>query len=238
MTATVAEPQGATVRGKPKDAGGKLSTVGIRTGSEAGCRRQAGAEQRSPKVIKTHQVEPDGKRGDFAPYLWEISSVRAGEKSAEAVVARKAGNAAGAKGRRTKLEKELEGRRKKRARITGASTTGADLGVRGNSGAAATHPKRGDECPNSADLSTESDVQDVDGSSRSRRKLPTGPAGGETQQGSSGHRPDDYGGPGAASSGELVRGNTRSKVTLILSGPLTVIALPNAPYCSRKSGSA
>jgi len=42
MTATVAEPQGATVRGKPKEAEGKLSTVGTRTGSEAGCGRQAG----------------------------------------------------------------------------------------------------------------------------------------------------------------------------------------------------
>ena len=42
MTATVAKPQGATVRGKPKEAAGKLSTVGTQTGSEAGCGRQAG----------------------------------------------------------------------------------------------------------------------------------------------------------------------------------------------------
>jgi hypothetical protein len=52
--------------------------------------------------------------------------MRVEEKSAEAVVAKKAGNAAGAKGRRTKykeLEKRLENRRKKRTRITGATTT-------------------------------------------------------------------------------------------------------------------
>src|ERR1039458_191896 len=70
MTATVAKPQGATARGKPKEAGGKLSTVGTRTGSEAGCGRQAGPEQRSPKVIKTHQVEPDGAREQSLHLTW------------------------------------------------------------------------------------------------------------------------------------------------------------------------
>src|ERR1039457_5509248 len=70
MTATVAKPQGATARGKPKEAGGKLSTVGTRTGSEAGGGRQAGPEQRSPKVIKAHQVEPDGAREQSLHLTW------------------------------------------------------------------------------------------------------------------------------------------------------------------------
>ena len=70
MPATVAEPQGRAVRGKPKEAGGKLSTEGTRTGSEAGCGRQAGSEQRSPKVIKTHQVEPVGTRGQILRFTW------------------------------------------------------------------------------------------------------------------------------------------------------------------------
>ncbi len=70
MTATVAEPQGRAVRQKLKEAEGKLSTEGTRTGSEAGCGRQAGAEQRSPKVIKTHQVEPVGTRGKILYFTW------------------------------------------------------------------------------------------------------------------------------------------------------------------------
>jgi hypothetical protein len=102
MTATVAEPQGLVVRRKLKEAEGKPSTVGTRTGSEAGCGRQAGSEQRSPKVIKTYQVEPDGARGQILHLPGEISSVRGEEKSAEAVVARKPRNGGGAKGRRTK----------------------------------------------------------------------------------------------------------------------------------------
>ena len=60
--------------------------------------------------------------------------MRVGEKSAEAVVARKAGNAAGAKGRRTKerkLERELGDRRKARSRIPGATTTVANPGALG-----------------------------------------------------------------------------------------------------------
>ena len=82
MTATVAEPQGATVRGKPKEAEGKLSTVGTRTGSEAGCGRQAGREQRSPKIIKTHQVEPVGARGQILHLTWgDLLPERGGEVS-------------------------------------------------------------------------------------------------------------------------------------------------------------
>jgi len=70
MTATVAEPQGLVVRRKLKEAEGKPSTVGTRTGSEAGCGRQAGSEQRSPKIIKTHRVEPDGARGKILHLTW------------------------------------------------------------------------------------------------------------------------------------------------------------------------
>ncbi len=70
MTATVAEPQGLAVRRKLKEAEGKLSTEGTRTGSEAGCGRRAGSEQRSPKVIKTRQVEPVGTRGKILYLTW------------------------------------------------------------------------------------------------------------------------------------------------------------------------
>ena len=67
--------------------------------------RRAGGEQRSPKIIKTHRVEPDGAREKILHLPGEISMVRTMEKSAEAVVAKKAGNAAGAKGRRTPVHK-------------------------------------------------------------------------------------------------------------------------------------
>jgi hypothetical protein len=111
MTATVAKPQGVAARVKLKEADSKLSTVGTRTGSEAGCGRQAGWEQRSPKVIKTHQVEPGGARGQILHLTWGdlllrlglakrrgLIYVRAEEKSAEAVVAKKRSNVRGAKG--------------------------------------------------------------------------------------------------------------------------------------------
>jgi hypothetical protein len=55
---------------KLKEARSELSTVGTRTGSEAGCGRQAGTEQRSPKVIKTHPVEPGGTRGQILHFTW------------------------------------------------------------------------------------------------------------------------------------------------------------------------
>jgi hypothetical protein len=64
------ETQGATVRGKPKEARSKLSTVGTRTGSEAGCGRRAGQQQRSPNVIKTHKVQPGGTRGKILHLTW------------------------------------------------------------------------------------------------------------------------------------------------------------------------
>ncbi|HEY1254742.1 MAG TPA: hypothetical protein VGF01_08180 [Terracidiphilus sp.] len=55
---------------KLKEAVSKLSTAGTRNGSEAGCGRQAGWEQQSPKVIKTHQVEPGGAREQILHLTW------------------------------------------------------------------------------------------------------------------------------------------------------------------------
>jgi len=42
MEVSVARPQGVSREVKLKKAGSKLSTVGTRTGSEAGCERRAG----------------------------------------------------------------------------------------------------------------------------------------------------------------------------------------------------
>ena len=50
------------------------------------------------KLSETHTVEPDGARGKILTLPGEIFPARAGKKSAKAVVAMKAGNAAGAKG--------------------------------------------------------------------------------------------------------------------------------------------
>jgi hypothetical protein len=83
---------------KLKEADSKPSTAGTQTGSEAGCGRQAGWEQRSPKIIKAHQVEPGGTRGQILYLPGEIFGVRAAKKSAEAVVAMKPRNGGGAKG--------------------------------------------------------------------------------------------------------------------------------------------
>jgi hypothetical protein len=61
-------------------------------GSEAGCGRQAGWEQRSPKVIKTHQVEPDGTGGQILHLTWgdllreSAEEVIRGHSSEEAAV--------------------------------------------------------------------------------------------------------------------------------------------------------
>ena len=70
MSATVAETARRNREAKLKEAASKLSTVGTRTGSEAGCGRQAGWEQRSPMIIKTHQVEPDGARESILHLTW------------------------------------------------------------------------------------------------------------------------------------------------------------------------
>ena len=67
---------------KLKEAAGKLSTAGTRTGSEAGCGRRAGWQQRSPKLIKSHQVEPGGARGKMQHLTWgELRSENSGAVS-------------------------------------------------------------------------------------------------------------------------------------------------------------
>ena len=55
-----------------------------------------------------------------------------------------------------------------------------------------------------ANLPTESNVREADGSGRGGRELPAGLGGSETQPGSGGDRSDDYGATGTASSSELV----------------------------------
>ncbi len=75
MTVTVANRK-AKPRGEAEKAGSKLSTVGTRTGSEAGCGRQTGWQQRSPKVIKTHQVEPGGTRGQILFLAAKLTRLR------------------------------------------------------------------------------------------------------------------------------------------------------------------
>ena len=74
MTTTVAKG-----KVKLKEARSKLPTVRTEIGSEAGCGRQAGWDQRSPKVIKTHQVEPDGPRGEILHLTWGDLSRETGE---------------------------------------------------------------------------------------------------------------------------------------------------------------
>jgi hypothetical protein len=99
MTATVAEPQGLAKRRKLKEAAGKLSTVGTQTGSEAGCGRQTGWQQRSPKVIQTHPVEPVGARGQILHLTWgdlpresaeEVTRSRSSEEAAVTAVEQRA----------------------------------------------------------------------------------------------------------------------------------------------------
>ena len=76
MTATVAEPRAEA------ESRSRLPTVGTRTGSEAGCGRQAGAEQLSPKVIKAHMGRARRPEGtDSAPYLGDLPEAIGGEVS-------------------------------------------------------------------------------------------------------------------------------------------------------------
>jgi hypothetical protein len=102
MMRTVAEGQVGTVRDRRERTGGKPSTVGTRTGSEAGSRGRAGDHERSPRVIdgdgRARQREGTGSaltQGD--PGAEKPGEVSRGHSSEE--VRRKPG---GAKGRRTK----------------------------------------------------------------------------------------------------------------------------------------
>ena len=63
MTATVVEDQVGNRKDQRERARDKLSTVGTRTGSEAGNSGRVGDHTRSPTVIKLNPVEPDGARG-------------------------------------------------------------------------------------------------------------------------------------------------------------------------------
>jgi hypothetical protein len=63
MRATVVERPGRNRKGPTERAEDKLSTVGTRTGSEAGNSGRAGEHKRSQTVIKLNPVEPDGVRG-------------------------------------------------------------------------------------------------------------------------------------------------------------------------------
>jgi hypothetical protein len=70
MTATVAKPQGLNRKVKLKEADSKLSTVGTRTGIEAAVRAASWLGTAKPKVIKTHQVESGGARGQILYLTW------------------------------------------------------------------------------------------------------------------------------------------------------------------------
>lgn len=103
MTVTVVEPQGGRREAKLKEAEDKPSTVGTQTGSEAGCGRRAGWQQRSPKVIQTQPVEPDGTRGENQHLTWgDLSGESRGEVSRGRSSEEGLRKQVGAKGRRTK----------------------------------------------------------------------------------------------------------------------------------------
>ena len=95
-------------------------------------------------------------------------------------------------------------RRKKRARITGATTTVANLGAQWTKRCSRNEATVAGRCRHSANLLKESHVRDADGSCGSRRELPRGSGSGNTQSGSSGPGSDDYGATGTTSSSELV----------------------------------
>ena len=108
---------------KLKEACSKLSTVGTQTGSEAGCGRQAGGEQRSSKVINTHQLEPGGTRGQI-PHLTYFASAQGRFLPREwrrPVMRRSEGS----KNQGTELAEDLD-TGAIRTRITGAATTVAN----------------------------------------------------------------------------------------------------------------
>src|SRR4051794_39359369 len=89
MTATVVKRPPRNREGSSERAEGKLSTVGTRTGSEAGNRGRGGKHAQSPTVIKLNSVKPDGARGKSQHGPGEIPGVRASGKSAEVIVVKK-----------------------------------------------------------------------------------------------------------------------------------------------------
>jgi hypothetical protein len=79
--------------------------------------------QKSSEDVSGRAVRREGER--FCTLPGEIFRVRAGKKSADAVVAKKRGNARGAKGGRnqTKLEEGLKGSLRRGLKSKGATTT-------------------------------------------------------------------------------------------------------------------
>ena len=146
MTPTVAKPQGLAARRKLKEADSKLSTVGTRTGSEAGCGRRAGWEQRSPIVIQTHQVEPGGARGQIqhltrGDLLGESRGEVSRGRSSEEV--RQCGWSEGPKNQGTELGKRLRNRARNPI-FPGRDNYGSHPGsAEGRGGGAAASPRRG-----------------------------------------------------------------------------------------------
>lgn len=57
---TLAEPQGGSREAKLKEAEGKATTVGTRTGSEAGRGGELANDSETRRPSKARQVEPDG----------------------------------------------------------------------------------------------------------------------------------------------------------------------------------
>ena len=123
--------------------------------------------------------------------------MRAEEKSAEAVVARKAGNSAGAKGRRTKEQSERsDSNRAERSPESRTERSFPVGGTQGEQGQAGTVEPGWASLPaatrrSSARLIEESNARRTDGTGGRRGEPRTGSAGGETQAGRGGDRQDD-----------------------------------------------
>ena len=128
MVVTVAGLQGQTREGQAERSSRQTRDRRNTNGQRGRVRGRAGEQRQSPKSIKTHQVESDGVRGKFKSLPGEISGVRAREKSAKAVVARRLREsgeeprAAESTNWRKYLEKEPRGLRKERGAATTATT--------------------------------------------------------------------------------------------------------------------
>ena len=128
MVVTVAGLQGRSREGQAERSSRQTRDRRNTNGQRGRVRGRAGEQQRSPKTIKTHQVESDGTRGKFKFLPGEISCARAPEKSAKAVVATKLGESREERRAeeptnwRKLLEKEPRELRKERGAATAATT--------------------------------------------------------------------------------------------------------------------
>ena len=129
MTATVVERPGRNREGPTERAADKLSTVGTRTGSEAGSGGRAGDYTRSPTVTQPDPVEPGGARGKSPHGPGEIRPWRGGRKSAEVIVAKKSGERRMSEGPKERPEPTtvLGRRTRERTKQQGVRTTVATL---------------------------------------------------------------------------------------------------------------